>query len=105
MAKDPQQRDELTKLTNNLIDSDDDDDDEEVTAPGEFIFVVDRSGSMSGAPMETTKDALKLFLRSLPADSKFNIISFGNRFEFAYPTSQFNNNKNLKDALKKVEYF
>jgi Mg-chelatase subunit ChlD len=27
-----------------------------------FIFIVDRSGSMSGKKMETTKEALKLFI-------------------------------------------
>jgi len=31
-----------------------------------FIFIVDRSGSMSGGKMETTKEALILFLKSLP---------------------------------------
>ena len=45
-----------------------------------FIFIVDRSGSMSGARMETCKEALKLFLRSLPVGSKFAIISFGSNY-------------------------
>jgi hypothetical protein len=47
---------------------------------GFFIFIVDRSGSMAGSKMETTKEALKLFLKSLPADSKFEIIGFGSSF-------------------------
>lgn len=34
-----------------------------------FIFIVDRSGSMSGHRMETTKQALKLFIQSLPVGS------------------------------------
>lgn len=46
-----------------------------------FIFLVDRSGSMGGQKMEITKQALKLFLKSLPPNSKFDIISFGSRFE------------------------
>lgn len=45
-----------------------------------FIFLVDRSGSMSGDNIETTKEALKLFLKSLPADSMFEVISFGSGF-------------------------
>jgi uncharacterized protein with von Willebrand factor type A (vWA) domain len=45
-----------------------------------FIFIVDRSGSMSGTKMETTKEALTLFLKSLPSDSYFDIISFGDKF-------------------------
>ena len=36
----------------------------------QFIFVVDRSGSMgSNNRMEITKDAMKLFIQSLPAKS------------------------------------
>jgi Mg-chelatase subunit ChlD len=34
-----------------------------------FIFIVDRSGSMSGQKMEMTKEALKLFIQSLPLGS------------------------------------
>ena len=42
-----------------------------------FIFIVDRSGSMGGPRMEITKDALKLFIQSLPVGSQFAILSFG----------------------------
>lgn len=42
-----------------------------------YIFIVDRSGSMSGSRMEVTKEALKLFLKSLPPGSAFQIVSFG----------------------------
>ena len=45
-----------------------------------FVFIVDRSGSMAGSKMETTKEALVLFLKSLPSDSIFEVISFGSTF-------------------------
>ena len=46
-----------------------------------FIFIVDRSGSMSGETIVTTVEALKLFVQSLPAGCMFDIISFGSNYE------------------------
>ena len=45
------------------------------------MFIIDQSGSMSGTSMEVAKEALKLFMQSLPVNSKFSIVSFGSRFE------------------------
>ena len=45
-----------------------------------YIFIVDRSGSMAGSKMEITKQALVLFLKSLPSDCMFEVVSFGSRF-------------------------
>ena len=42
-----------------------------------YIFIVDRSGSMGGTRMDITKEAMRLFMQSLPAGSSFAIISFG----------------------------
>ena len=38
----------------------------ELSKPSFYVFIIDRSGSMSGSPMELTKQALLLFLQSLP---------------------------------------
>ena len=70
---------------------------------GEYIFVIDRSGSMSGSRMEMAKSALTLFLKSLPVHSKYNVVSFGNRFDFLHNESQAYNKKNLENTLLQVE--
>ncbi len=50
-------------------------DDEDIYT--EMIFIVDRSGSMSGSRMNQVKDTLQIFLRSLGEGTMFNIIGFG----------------------------
>ncbi|XP_072249002.1 von Willebrand factor A domain-containing protein 5A-like [Leuresthes tenuis] len=79
---------------------------------GEFVFLMDRSGSM-GCPINNSKwqetrissarDTLLLLLKSLPVGCYFNIYSFGSRFEHIFPTSVEYSEKTMEDALKKVE--
>ena len=46
-----------------------------------FIFIVDRSGSMgSNNRMGMARDALSMFIRSLPKNSSFTLISFGSNY-------------------------
>lgn len=45
-----------------------------------FIFLVDRSGSMGNKKMQMAKDALKLFIQSLPIGAMFEVVSFGTDF-------------------------
>jgi Ca-activated chloride channel family protein len=52
----------------------------ESSVAGEIIFLVDRSGSMSGSSIADVRSALQLCLRSLPAGSRFNIVGFGSGF-------------------------
>lgn len=47
----------------------------------EFVFILDRSGSMMGSRIEQAKTSLIYFLKSLPTKSYFSIISFGSTFE------------------------
>lgn len=47
---------------------------------GEFVFVIDRSGSMGGSRMNGAKTTLLLFLKSLPDGCFFNVVGFGSSF-------------------------
>ena len=48
--------------------------------------MIDRSGSMyyGQNAIGMAKEALKIFIHSLPEGSKFNVSSFGSRFEFLF---------------------
>ena len=66
----------------------------------EFVFVVDRSGSMSGRYINSAKETLVLFLKSIPPGCYFNIIGFGSSYEHLFPQSVPYNQSNLDKAMK-----
>ncbi|KAG1896545.1 uncharacterized protein F5891DRAFT_958552 [Suillus fuscotomentosus] len=66
-------------------------------APQEYIFVIDRSSSMIGAPMETTKRTLAMLLHLLPdSDTTFNIFS---EVDGMWETSMPFNDRNMQYAV------
>ncbi|XP_048013463.1 von Willebrand factor A domain-containing protein 5A-like isoform X2 [Megalobrama amblycephala] len=79
---------------------------------GEFVFVIDRSGSMdemmhhgkrAQTRIESAKDTLLLLLKSLPMGCYFNIYGFGSYFESFFPQSVEYNQKTMDQALKTVK--
>ena len=82
--------------------------------PQEFIFLIDRSGSMywgywgSGdTAIKMAKEALKIFVHSLPEGSKFNIIGFGSDFEFLFKDSTVvdYNELTMQEAIQDIETY
>ncbi|XP_075711046.1 von Willebrand factor A domain-containing protein 5A-like [Rhinoderma darwinii] len=84
---------------------------QEQSSCGEFIFVVDRSGSMEcpmnsepNAPqrIQSAKETLVLLLKSMPLGCFFNIYGFGSQFESFFPESMEYTQQSLDDAIEKV---
>eukprot|EP00743_Colponemidia_sp_Colp-15_P009931 GILK01010891.1.p1 GENE.GILK01010891.1~~GILK01010891.1.p1 ORF type:complete len:865 (+),score=133.17 GILK01010891.1:88-2682(+) len=72
----------------------------------EFTFIVDRSGSMrSGQRMQIAIDTLVLFLKSLPDNSIFNIISFGDSYRSLFPKAVRYSDDNVEQAVQAVQGF
>jgi len=68
-----------------------------------ITIVLDRSGSMSGSKWRQAQRAAQLFVRSLPAGSKFNVIGFGTNFESVFANAaSANNPADISNALAKI---
>ncbi|XP_068934562.1 von Willebrand factor A domain-containing protein 5B1 [Petaurus breviceps papuanus] len=71
---------------------------------GEFIFLIDRSGSMSGSNINRVKDSLILILKSLMPTCLFNIIGFGSTFKTLFPSSQVYSEESLTTACDSIQH-
>ncbi|KAG1794931.1 hypothetical protein EV424DRAFT_1547817 [Suillus variegatus] len=70
-------------------------------APQEYIFVVDRSSSMIGAPMETVKRTLGMLFHLLPgSDTTFNIFS---EVDGMWETSMPFNDRSMQYAISNIQ--
>eukprot|EP00731_Ephydatia_muelleri_P029214 Em0020g858a len=69
----------------------------------EFIFLVDRSGSMGGEFIKSARETLILFLKSIPPGCSFNIIGFGDDYVKLFPSSVPYNQENLDRAIQHAE--
>jgi len=55
--------------------------------------------------IKLAKEALKIFIHSLPEGSKFNICGFGSSHVFLFPKSVDLNEENMQKALDDVETY
>ncbi|XP_057624269.1 von Willebrand factor A domain-containing protein 5A-like [Chionomys nivalis] len=85
---------------------------ETATKCGEFVFMMDRSGSMK-SPMsgqnraqlriDAAKETLILLLKSLPMGCYFNIYGFGSTHEAFFPKSVKYTQETMEKAVEKVK--
>lgn len=70
----------------------------------EYIFMIDRSGSMSGTNIRLVKDALVVLLRGLPTkDTTFNLVSFGSTTTLLWNQSRIYSQSTVNEATKHIE--
>lgn len=67
------------------------------------VFVVDRSGSMSGKKIEQARNALRFVLNNLREGDLFNIVAYDSDVESFKPELQRFNEKTRKEALGFVD--
>lgn len=64
----------------------------------EFVFVLDRSGSMTGEPIAQARNALRACLRTLSEQDTFRLLLFDDRLEWFRPESLHLTQANLEQA-------
>jgi Ca-activated chloride channel family protein len=67
------------------------------------VFVLDRSGSMTGKKIEQARNALKFVLDNLREGDTFNILTYDDRVEAYKPELQRYDGDSKRDALRFVE--
>jgi Ca-activated chloride channel family protein len=71
----------------------------EVIVPKELVFVIDKSGSMNGFPIDTAKEAMRLCIEGLQPNDTFNLMTFAGGVGFCFPKPVPNTDENRRAAL------
>jgi len=71
--------------------------------PKTVVFVIDRSGSMSGKKIEQARDALTSLINNLQDKDTFNILVYDDRVETFRPELERYDNKTRVEAVRFVE--
>ncbi|MHC4179267.1 MAG: VWA domain-containing protein, partial [Planctomycetota bacterium] len=56
----------------------------QLIVPKEIVFVIDKSGSMRGFPIETAKQAMRLCIQGLHENDTFNLMTFEGGVGFCF---------------------
>ncbi len=67
-------------------------------APRQVVFVLDRSGSMGGAPIQQARKAVEACLGALAAEDRFGVVAFDDRIEVFRPSLAPGTSEHRKEA-------
>ncbi|MEM9301442.1 MAG: VIT domain-containing protein [Pseudomonadota bacterium] len=71
--------------------------------PRELVLVIDRSGSMGGAPMRQARESLLMAVGSLGAGDRFNVIAFDDAVDAVFPEPVDATAGNVGEALAWID--
>lgn len=72
---------------------------QELIVPKEIVFVIDKSGSMRGFPIETAKESMRLCIEGLQENDTFNLMTFAGGVGFCFEKPVPNTDANRRQAL------
>ncbi|MDK1022282.1 MAG: VIT and VWA domain-containing protein [Candidatus Hydrogenedentes bacterium] len=75
---------------------------DEVT-PKEMIFVIDKSGSMSGFPIEKAKKTMRLAIERMNPNDTFNLVTFAGGLGYCFDKPVLNTRENRAKALQYLQ--
>jgi Ca-activated chloride channel family protein len=75
----------------------------EQIAPKEMIFVIDRSGSQHGKPLEKAQETMKYVLDHMNPDDTFNVIDFGNTANMLFSEPKKNTAEYREKARRYID--
>lgn len=68
--------------------------------PRELIFVIDKSGSMNGFPINTAKQTMQRCIENLNPNDTFNLMTFAGGVGFCFPNPVPNSQENRRRAIE-----
>lgn len=75
----------------------------ESVTPKEMIFVIDKSGSMSGFPIEKAKQTMRMCIEGMNPNDTFNLVSFAGGLGYCFDRPMPNTQANRRAALEYLD--
>ena len=75
----------------------------DAVTPKEMIFVIDKSGSMSGFPIEKAKKTMRLAIEQMNPNDTFNLVTFAGGLGYCFDKPVLNTRENRAKALQYLQ--